>query len=149
MSVPRLSPAEALALLHEGYTYLDVRSESEFAEGHPEGAVNVPWRVDGPIGTLPNEAFLDVVARAFGEEARLVVGCHSGGRSRQAAAALAAQGFRAIVEQRAGWDGARGAFGEIVEPGWRRQGLTRSTAGTSYAALLASLERALPVAPAP
>jgi rhodanese-related sulfurtransferase len=135
--------------LHEGYTYLDVRSESEFAEGHPEGAVNVPWRVDGPIGTLPNEAFLDVVARAFGEEARLVVGCHSGGRSRQAAAALAAQGFRAIVEQRAGWDGARGAFGEIVEPGWRRQGLTRSTAGTSYAALLASLERALPVAPAP
>ena len=126
-----------------------MRSESEFYEGKPEGAVNVPWRVDGPIGTLPNEAFLDVVARAFGEEARLVVGCHSGGRSRQAAAALAAQGFRAIVEQRAGWDGARGAFGEIVEPGWRRQGLTRSTAGTSYAALLASLERALPVAPAP
>ncbi|HRG98841.1 MAG TPA: rhodanese-like domain-containing protein [Polyangiaceae bacterium] len=139
MSVPRLSPAEALARLHEGYTYLDVRSESEFAEGHPAGAVNVPWRADGPIGTVPNEAFLDVVTRAFGEEARLVVGCHSGGRSAKAAAALAAHGFRAIVEQRAGWDGARGPFGELVEPGWRRVGLARSTAGTSYAALLASL----------
>ena len=36
---------------------------------------------------------------------------------------LVAAGFTNVLEQRAGWDGARGSFGEIVEPGWKRAGL--------------------------
>ena len=38
--VRQVSPEEAQALLSEGYRYVDVRSEREFAEGHPAGAFN-------------------------------------------------------------------------------------------------------------
>lgn len=123
MSVARVSPAEALALLGEGYTYVDVRTESEFAEGHPEGAVNVPWNVDGPIDPVKNEAFLPTMEARFAKDAKIVVGCKAGARSAAASEALVAAGFTRIVDQRAGWDGRRGTFGEIVEPGWRRAGL--------------------------
>jgi len=120
---PRVSPAEALAKMHEGYTYVDVRTESEFAEGHPTGAINVPWLVDGPIDPVPNEGFLTTMTARFAKDACLVVGCKAGARSAKACAALAEAGFTAVLEQRAGWDGARGAFGEITEPGWWRAGL--------------------------
>ena len=36
------SVTEAHALQQQGYTYVDVRSTHEFADGHPAGAVNVP-----------------------------------------------------------------------------------------------------------
>ncbi len=42
MPITRLPPDEAKAKLDEGFTYVDVRTEEEFEEGHPEGAVNVP-----------------------------------------------------------------------------------------------------------
>jgi hypothetical protein len=32
-------------------------------------------------------------------------------------------GFTRVLDQRAGWDGKRGPFGEISEPGWSRAGL--------------------------
>ena len=37
-NIKRVSPAEAKTLMDEGYVYLDVRSEPEFAAGHPAGA---------------------------------------------------------------------------------------------------------------
>lgn len=137
--VVRLSPSEAHAKMQsEGYTYLDVRTEDEFAAGHPEGAVNVPFLIDGPGGRTPNPEFLAVMARAFGKDARLVVGCQAGGRSLRAARELLAAGFTDVLEQRAGWDGARGVFGELTEPGWARAGLPVETGlatGRSYADL--------------
>jgi hypothetical protein len=36
---------------------------------------------------------------------------------------LSAEGFTSVVDQRAGWDGARDPFGQITEPGWSRVGL--------------------------
>ncbi len=140
--VPRISPREAFTRLREGYTYLDVRSESEFREGHPRGAVNVPWRLDGPVGTVPNARFGEVVELRFGRDAPLVIGCWSGVRSAKAVATLAARGFTRLAEQRAGWDGARGPFGELVEGGWRRVGLASASGepeGSTYAELLATL----------
>src|SRR6187402_2299132 len=41
-NVPLISAEEAQRLLGQGYTYVDVRSESEFVEGHAPGALNVP-----------------------------------------------------------------------------------------------------------
>ena len=38
----RLSPSEAKQLVDEGWVYLDVRTEAEYAAGHPVGARNVP-----------------------------------------------------------------------------------------------------------
>ena len=39
----RISPAEAHAkMTAEGFTYVDVRTPEEFAEGRPAGSINVP-----------------------------------------------------------------------------------------------------------
>jgi rhodanese-related sulfurtransferase len=124
MAIARISPAEAARLMEgEGYTYLDVRTPAEFEAGRPRGAVNVPWLVPGPAGLAPNASFLDGVRASFAHDAPLVVGCRSGQRSQGASAALEAAGFTRVVEQRAGFEGARGPFGQVVEPGWLALGL--------------------------
>ena len=119
--VPRLSPAEAHSRMKdEAFTYVDVRTEEEFEAGHPEGAVNVPLMLAGADGMTPNPDFLAVMQRAFARDAPLIVGCKSGNRSMRAARALLAAGFTRVLDQRAGWDGAKGTFGELLEPGWSR-----------------------------
>jgi rhodanese-related sulfurtransferase len=119
MTTPKtVSPAEAQTLLGEGYTYLDVRSEAEFEAGHPPGALNVP--INGATG--PNPEFLPVVERALGKDAKLVVACQAGGRSKRAMAELAKAGFSQIVEMPAGFGGSRDAFGRAL-PGWGTSGL--------------------------
>ncbi len=121
---PRVSPAEAHAKMKdEAFTYVDVRTEEEFAAGHPEGAVNVPVMLAGASGMDPNPDFVPVMERAFAKDAPLIVGCKMGGRSARAAKALASAGFTRVLDQRAGWDGAKGSFGELVEPGWSRSDL--------------------------
>jgi rhodanese-related sulfurtransferase len=138
---PRLSARDAHALLRDqGYAYLDVRTEQEFALGHPAGAYNVPLlRRGGPgPGLQENGEFLATVAAAFGIECRLVVGCESGHRSRTAAQRLLGAGFGAVVEQRAGYEGTRDAFGRLSEKGWRAEGLPcadEAMEGRDYAAL--------------
>jgi rhodanese-related sulfurtransferase len=124
MSNPtRISPQEASAKLAEGWTYVDVRTVEEFAAGHPAGAVNVPLMLGGGGGMTPNPDFVRVMAAAFAKDAKIVVGCKVGGRSLRAAQVLAAEGFTQVVDQRAGWDGARDPFGQVIEPGWSRVGL--------------------------
>ncbi len=109
-------------LITEGYVYLDVRSEPEFAEGHPPGALNVPLQHRGSSGLEANPEFLAVVERAFAKDARLVIGCQSGARSLKAARLMIAAGFTALRELRTGFGGSRDAFGR-VEPGWSKVGL--------------------------
>ncbi len=131
--------------MREGSTYVDVRAESEFAEGRPAGAVNVPWQKDGPVGLVANEAFVSVMLRAFAKDQPLVIGCHAGGRSAKAVQALVEAGFTSLANQIAGFDGSRGTFGEIVEPGWKRTELPieRGEGGEgSYEAVLARLAAA-------
>lgn len=71
----------------------------------------------------PNPDFLPVMSAVFAKDAKLVLGCKTGGRSVRAAQALLGAGFTHIEEQRAGWDGARNPFGQVTEPGWSRVGL--------------------------
>jgi rhodanese-related sulfurtransferase len=123
--VRQVSPEEAQALLSEGYRYVDVRSEREFAEGHPAGAFNVPVNVAGPSGPVPNPDFVGVVERALGRE-KLVLGCKSGPRTRRAVALLQAAGFTDLAEMAAGWDGTRDTFGRAI-PGWSKLGLPAET----------------------
>lgn len=126
MTVKRVSPEEASELMEkEGYVYLDVRSIPEFEAGHPKGAYNVPLLHMGSYGMAPNPDFMGVMQTAFPKEARLVVGCKSGGRSLQAASLLESAGYSNVVDQRAGYDGAVGPSGR--EPGWRPKGLPSST----------------------
>lgn len=119
----------------EGHVYVDVRSEPEFEEGHPPGALNVPLMHRGPSGLSPNPEFLAVMEAAFGKNEPLIVACKAGGRSRQAVSLMAQAGFTNLSEMTAGWDGSRDAFGRVV-PGWSRKGLPIETGkpeGQSYA----------------
>lgn len=141
MTVKRVAPSEAFRLMtEEGYVYIDVRSEPEFAGGHPEGAYNVPIAQPGPMGMRPNPEFLAVVRAVFGRDARLVVGCKTGVRSHRAAEMLLLDGYEHVIDQRAGFSGAVDPFGRLVEPGWKQAGLPVSQVaveGRSYPALAA------------
>jgi rhodanese-related sulfurtransferase len=142
--VIRISPGEAHAKMSEGWVYLDVRTEPEFEQGHPAGAVNIPISHAGPGGMTPNPDFVALTIARFGKDAKLVVGCKSGNRSLRAAHALLAAGFTNVLDQRAGWDGARDPFGQVTEPGWLRAGLpieTGPTPGNCYADVKTSAGR--------
>lgn len=120
----RISPQEARDLINnQGYAYVDVRSVQEFEGGHPEGAYNVPLMDVGPTGMVPNQDFVAVMQKTFPKDAKLVLGCLSGGRSARAAAALEAAGYTNLTDQRAGWGGAKDQFGRLTEPGWSGAGL--------------------------
>jgi rhodanese-related sulfurtransferase len=135
----QVSPREADALVREqGYLYLDVRTVPEFDTGHPPGAYNLPLTLPSAHGMLENERFVELVRTAFGASAKLVVGCASGVRSLCAAELLRAAGFREVLEQHAGMEGARDAFGRVKEKGHRAEGLpvtTETEPGRSYAEL--------------
>ncbi|MBT8469670.1 MAG: rhodanese-like domain-containing protein [Myxococcales bacterium] len=145
MTVKRVSPLEAAALLEdEGYAYLDVRSIPEFDGGHAVGAYNIPLMHATPSGMRPNGDFISVVAAAFPKASKLVVGCRSGNRSLRAAEALLAAGYEHVVDQRAGHEGVRDAFGQLEEPGWHAAGLEvehEAEPERSYEALLTRRDR--------
>jgi rhodanese-related sulfurtransferase len=138
MTIHRISPAEAQAKLLEGWTYVDVRTPDEFGDGHPAGAINVPIALSKGGTMSPNPDFVSVVTAHVGANGKIVLGCKSGGRSMRAAQALEKAGFGELFEQRAGWDGARDPFGQIVEPGWSRAALPTEIGqpeGRSWASL--------------
>ncbi|MCA9533766.1 MAG: rhodanese-like domain-containing protein [Myxococcales bacterium] len=134
-----VSPEDALELMEdEGYAYLDVRTEAEFDGGHPTGAYNIPLRLRGGAGMVPNDAFLQVVKATFPLDAKLVVGCQMGGRSQAAVALLTQAGFTNLRDVSAGWGGKKDAFGGTAELGWQACGLPiglRAEPGRDYAAL--------------
>lgn len=141
MTVKRVSPQEADALVREDdYVYVDVRSIPEFDAGHPTGAYNIPLMHATPAGMRPNADFMTVISAVFPKHSRLVLGCRSGNRSLRAAEALVAAGYETVVDQRAGIDGARDAFGQLQEAGWHGAGLEMANQAhpeRSYEALLA------------
>jgi rhodanese-related sulfurtransferase len=114
----RLAPTDVYDLLTRAeYTYIDVRDPDEFEEGRPAGAINVPF------SSSALASFVEKIRGRFSPASKLVVGCNSGKRSQLAARALLENGFTCVVECRTGFDGSRGVFGELIEPGWRRVGL--------------------------
>jgi rhodanese-related sulfurtransferase len=142
MSVVRLSAREAHALVSEqGYAYLDVRAVPEFDTGHPPGAYNVPLFTPRAGGGMDENAqFVDDVRAALPLGAKIVVGCASGVRSQRASELLLAAGFLDVVEQRAGIEGVRDAFGRVREKGHRAEGLPlamQAEPGRSYAEIRA------------
>ena len=137
-TIQRVSPADAKKLVDEqGYVYLDVRSEPEFAAGHPVGAQNIPLMHAGPGGMTPNPDFLAVAQAVYPKDSKLVVGCKAGGRSLKAAEMMIAAGYTDVIDQRAGFEGPRDAFGALSEKGWGPAGLPveTTTPGGSYGEL--------------
>lgn len=142
MPVRDISPQEARELLDSDpdCVYLDVRSTPEFAEGHPVRAVNLPLlNPDPTTGQMtPNPDFLKVVQANYTPNQKLLVGCHSGRRSRMAAEMLDRAGYENLANVRAGFGGARDPSGRLVEPGWEALGLPvgrETEKGNSYQSL--------------
>ena len=121
-----VSPKEAVQLMDDGWTYVDVRSAPEFEAGHVPGSLNVPLLNMGPGGMQPNPEFMEVMQRCFGQTEKLLLGCRSGGRSRRAAEMLAGAGFTELADLLTGWEGTKDAFGRPV-PGWSKQDLPVET----------------------
>ena len=127
MAVRELGPADAYRALGADpqAVYLDVRTEAEFAAGHPAGAYNVPVLVLEPGTGRPklNPDFVRTVERHVARTTLLVVGCQSGVRSMRACDLLEAAGFGNLVNVRGGFGGAHDHTGRLVEPGWEAVGL--------------------------
>lgn len=123
----KVLPKEAFELMQQGCVYVDVRSTPEFERGHPAGAVHVPLMEAGAAGLEPNPQFVEQFARAVPDRAaQVIIGCEAGGRSARAVAILQQQGYTGLVDQCAGFGGARRPTGE-VERGWRDEGLPVET----------------------
>lgn len=120
-----VSVTEARDLQQGGHVYVDVRSTGEFAEGHPDGAVNVPLlEPDEDTGQMmPNPDFVRVMQAAFKADAQLLVGCMVGGRSMRAAQMLEAFGFSDVTNVRGGFGGSRDPMGRVLDAGWAESDL--------------------------
>ena len=146
MDLKRITPQEAYDLMEdEDYVYIDVRSEPEFDGGHPEGAYNIPFFVRGPAGLTPNEAFLETVEANFPKDAKIILGCQSGNRSLKALIKLSEAGYTNVIEQLAGYGGAKDSFGATSELGWQAAGFhieVNALEGRDHLALGAKAKKA-------
>jgi thioredoxin len=102
-----LSPTEFSKQLSEteNPTILDVRTPSEFGEGHIQNALNIDW----------NGSSFDAQVSKLDKNTTVFVYCLSGGRSGSAASQLRSNGFKNVLEL----DGGMMA--------WRSAGLPETT----------------------
>lgn len=125
-----LNAQEAYALMQSDpdYIYLDVRSVPEFEAGHPPRAINIPLLHFAPgAGMSPNPDFAAVVEATLPKDAKLVIGCRSGGRSARACEMMSQLGYNNVANLRGGFVGAMDHAGRLVEPGWSMQNLPTCT----------------------
>jgi len=138
-----VSAQEAWDLLQSdpSYIYLDVRSVEEFQAGHPKNAINIPLlHLQPGVGMTPNPDFSAVVDASLPKDARLVIGCKSGGRSARACDILSGMGYTNVANVRGGFVGAMDNAGRLIEPGWSMLDLpicSRCNADAEYETLAA------------
>ena len=142
MSVRNITVHDAHANQSEGFSYVDVRSVPEFANGHPANAVNVPLlHRDERTGQMTaNRDFVAVMQANFPPDTRLMIGCQVGRRSAQAAQILASVGFEDVANVLGGYGGGLDPMTGAARDGWAQAGLpveTEETPGRSYEALRA------------
>lgn len=110
------------------YIYLDVRSVPEFEAGHPMRAINIPIMNFAPgTGMSPNQEFFAVVEAALAKDAKVLVGCKTGGRSARACEAMSQMGYTNLANVRGGFVGAMDNAGRVTEPGWSMLNLPTCT----------------------
>ena len=143
MAIKEITPNQAHDLLgaNNDAVYIDVRTEREFGNGHPPGAVNIPVAFPDPArGMMMNEDFLRVVETNFSQDKTIVLGCQAGPRSNAAAKILEEAGYQDIANVRGGFGGIRDPMGAVIAPGWADSGLPVSQdtgEGVSYQSLSA------------
>ena len=141
MPVKDITPERAHELLTSNphAVYIDVRTEREFANGHPQGAVNIPVAFPDPArGMVVNGDFVKVVEANFPREKIIIVGCQAGPRSTAAAGMLEKAGYQDVSNLLGGFGGMRDQRGHVSAPGWAASGLPVSNdndEGVSYQSL--------------
>lgn len=122
MQIKQISVREARDFLQKDgdYVYLDVRSEFEFQQGHPEGSLNIPLKqLNTEYRMLEdNPEFLAVVEANFQKDAKLLLGCAAGQRSNMAAMILAQAGYLNLANIEGGFGGAKDMMGNLLKEGW-------------------------------
>lgn len=116
-----ITPQEAHDLMASDpeYIYLDVRSVPEFEAGHAAGAINIPLMHLTPgVGMSPNNNFSEVVDANIAKDAKVVVGCKTGGRSARATEMMIQMGYSNVANIRGGFGGLVDNSGRMIEPGW-------------------------------
>ena len=86
----QISQDEAMQIMEEesGYLIVDVRRPDEFAEGHIEGAINVP-----------NEGIAEEMPEELPDKNQLLlIYCRTGRRSKEASEKLAKIGYKNVYE---------------------------------------------------
>ena len=143
MAVKEITPQQAYDTLRSdvGAVYIDVRTEREFAAGHPQGAVNIPVAFPDPArGMVMSTDFVKVVEAHFPKDRKIIVGCQAGPRSNAAAGLLQQAGYQDVANMVGGFGGMRDALGKVVAAGWSSLGLPVSQdndEGVSYESLAA------------
>ena len=79
------STSNLKSIIDEGAYLVDVRTPSEFAEGHVKGSVNVP------LDTIANNL------QKFSNKKNIIVFCRSGNRSGQAKVILENNGIKNVT----------------------------------------------------
>src|SRR5260370_19659343 len=98
-----------------GALYLDVRTEGEFAAGHPEGAINIPVVfIKGPGQMQLNPEFVEIAEKVIPRDRKLIVGCMAGGRSPRAWDMLEDAGYTDLSNVGGVFCGQRGASAHVV-----------------------------------
>jgi rhodanese-related sulfurtransferase len=143
MAIKEVTPEQAHDFITNDASaiYIDVRTEREFANGHPQGAVNIPVAFPDPArGMMMNNDFVKVVEANFPREKKIIVGCQAGPRSTAAANLLQQAGFQDVSNLLGGFGGMRDQMGNVSAPGWAASGLPVSNdngEGVSYQSLSA------------
>jgi rhodanese-related sulfurtransferase len=137
-----VNPQQAYALMQgdKEIIYLDVRSVPEYEAGHPQGAINIPLLHLTAGGMLPNDKFPAVVAANLPKDAKILIGCKTGGRSANACQIMSQMGYTDVTNVRGGFVGASDMAGRMVEPGWSALNLpvaTEAEDGADYESLAA------------
>jgi len=146
MAIQEVTPQQAHDLLtaDPDAVYIDVRTEREFVNGHPAGAVNIPVAFPDPArGMMMNADFVKVVEANFAHDKQIIVGCQAGPRSNAAAGLLQHAGFQDVSNMLGGFGGMRDQMGNVNAPGWVASGLPVSNdngEGVSYASLKLKIE---------
>jgi rhodanese-related sulfurtransferase len=126
MPINQAEPPQAYESLqrHADAVYLDVRTEQEFAQGHPAGAINIPVVfIKAPGQMEVNPDFVAVAQKALPKGKKLIVGCMAGGRSQRACEMLEQAGYMDLTNVRGGFGGSRDQSGQVIVAGWRDAGL--------------------------
>ncbi len=146
MVIKEITPQQAHDILaaDPGVVYIDVRSEREFANGHPQGAVNIPVAFPDPArGMVMNADFVKVVENHFPKDKKIIVGCQAGPRSTAAGGLLQQAGFQDVSNMVGGFGGMRDPTGSVIAPGWSGLGLPVSQdngEGVSYQSLMGKIK---------